>query len=76
EAEEDDGVLRADDPIFKMIGMYSSGVTDASVNHDYYLYGAPKREPDEARPIKVVREKRVTRYPPKSKRPTRKRSTK
>jgi len=49
EIEGDDGILRADDPIFKMSGMYSSGVSDTAINHDHYLYGSPKREPDEAK---------------------------
>jgi hypothetical protein len=44
ETEEDDGILRADDPIFKMIGMFDSGLGDLSINHDHYLYGAPKVE--------------------------------
>jgi hypothetical protein len=74
EAEDDDGILHADDPIFKMIGMYSSGVTDASVNHDYYLYGAPKREPDQAT-VKAVRQKRSAAYRAKSKRRSRKRGS-
>jgi hypothetical protein len=44
--EEEEGViLQPDDPIFKMIGIYDSGVDDLAVNHDYYLYGMPKREP-------------------------------
>ena len=37
-------ILRADDPIFEMIGMFASAEGDLSVNHDHYLYGAPKRE--------------------------------
>jgi hypothetical protein len=45
ESEADGGILRADDPIFKMIGMFDSGLGDLSVNHDHYLYGAPRREP-------------------------------
>ena len=61
ESEDDDGILRADDPIFKMIGMFKSDVNDASVNHDYYLYGAPKREPEASR-VKVVREKPARAY--------------
>lgn len=52
EAQADDGILHADDPIFQMIGMFDSGLGDLSVNHDHYLYGFPKREE-----IKVVREK-------------------
>jgi len=31
------------DPIFKLAGIMDSGVGDLSVNHDHYLYGAPKK---------------------------------
>lgn len=31
------------DPIFKLVGIAKSGVTDFSVNHDHYLYGAKKK---------------------------------
>lgn len=31
-------------PLAKIIGIGRSGITDASVNHDFYLYGAPKEE--------------------------------
>jgi len=44
EAQDDDGILHADDPIFQMTGMFSSKEGDLSVNHDHYLYGWPKRE--------------------------------
>jgi len=44
ESQDDDGILHADDPIFQMIGMFSSKEGDLSVNHDHYLYGWPKRE--------------------------------
>ena len=52
----DEPILRADDPIFEMIGMFSSKEGDLSVNHDHYLYGAPKREIVEPEPV-VAREK-------------------
>jgi hypothetical protein len=52
----DEPILRADDPIFEMIGMFSSKEGDLSVNHDHYLYGAPKREIVEPEPV-AVREK-------------------
>lgn len=39
-------ILRADDPIFQLIGAASSQEGDLSVNHDHYLYGWSKREPD------------------------------
>jgi hypothetical protein len=31
----------------KFAGTIRSGHSDASRNHDHYLYGAPKREPEE-----------------------------
>lgn len=31
------------DPFFKAVGFIKSGVTDMSVNHDHYLYGAKKK---------------------------------
>ncbi|MBX3056522.1 MAG: ribbon-helix-helix protein, CopG family [Anaerolineae bacterium] len=31
-------ILTDDDPIWEMIGMIKSGVTDGSVNHDRYIY--------------------------------------
>jgi hypothetical protein len=49
----DEPILRADDPIFEMIGMFSSKEGDLSVNHDHYLYGAPKREIVEPEPVRV-----------------------
>ncbi len=52
ESQDDDGILHADDPIFQMIGMFSSKEGDLSVNHDHYLYGWPKRQG-----ANVVREK-------------------
>lgn len=63
EASADEGILRSDDPIFKMIGMYASDADDVSVNHDYYLYGAPKREVTG----RAIKEKRV-KYKVKAKR--------
>ena len=42
--DDDEGViLQPDDPIFKMIGMFDSGLTDVAINHDHYLYGTPKQ---------------------------------
>jgi len=44
--DDDEGaILQPDDPFFKMMGIVDSGVDDLAVNHDYYLYGMPKREP-------------------------------
>jgi plasmid stability protein len=31
-------ILTADDPIWNIIGMINSGITDGSVNHDKYIY--------------------------------------
>ncbi len=64
----DEPILRADDPIFAMIGMFDSGLGDLSVNHDHYLYGAPKREIIE--PV-LVREK-TAKYPAKRRAPAKK----
>lgn len=61
EAEENDGILHADDPIFQMIGMFNSGLGDLSVNHDHYLYGAPRREPAEP-PLAQLKDKATTAY--------------
>jgi predicted DNA-binding protein len=38
EDEEDIPILAEDDPIWDMIGMCKSGITDGSVNHDKYIY--------------------------------------
>ncbi len=32
------------DPLLKAIGFCKADVDDLSVNHDHYLYGAPKRK--------------------------------
>ncbi len=32
------------DPIFKLAGIFESKESDLSINHDHYLYGAPKRK--------------------------------
>jgi plasmid stability protein len=39
----EEGVLRADDPIFRFIGIGSGATSDAAFEHDHYLYGLPKR---------------------------------
>ena len=52
-------ILRADDPIFQMIGAASSKEGDLSVNHDHYLYGWPKREPASAPARPQAQEKRT-----------------
>jgi hypothetical protein len=63
-------ILRADDPIFELIGMASSQEGDLSVNHDHYLYGWPKREPEAMPAARQTREKqppyRAKRKPAKS----------
>ncbi len=56
---EEAPILRADDPIFQMIGAASSEEGDLSVNHDHYLYGWPKREPDATLAKRGAREKRT-----------------
>ncbi len=61
ESQDDDGILHADDPIFKMIGMFSSKEGDLSINHDHYLYGWPKREE-----VNVIRDKTSSSYQSKS----------
>ncbi|UNC92119.1 ribbon-helix-helix domain-containing protein [Candidatus Contubernalis alkaliaceticus] len=33
-----------EDPLLKLIGLFSSDVTDGSTNHDHYIYGAKKHE--------------------------------
>jgi tartrate dehydratase alpha subunit/fumarate hydratase class I-like protein len=45
--EEDLPILTADDPIWNIVGMVESGVTDGSVNHDKYIY-ARDWDPPEA----------------------------
>jgi hypothetical protein len=35
--------LRADDPIFRFIGLGSGQTSDGALEHDHYLYGSPKR---------------------------------
>jgi len=76
EAEVDDGILHADDPIFQMIGMFDSGLGDLSVNHDHYLYGAPKREEPAPNVRRAVREKRSSRDAPSASKPTARRKSK
>jgi hypothetical protein len=36
--DEELPILTADDPIWNIVGMVESGVTDGSVNHDKYIY--------------------------------------
>ncbi len=43
EGEEEKEIDWENDPFFKAVGFIKSGVTDLSVNHDYYLYGAKKK---------------------------------
>ena len=38
------GATDIENPLLGIIGIGKSGITDGSVNHDYYLYGAPKEE--------------------------------
>lgn len=41
--EEEREIDWENDPIFKLAGLGSSELGDLSVNHDHYLYGAPKK---------------------------------
>ncbi|MBL7075115.1 hypothetical protein ISS37_07750 [candidate division KSB1 bacterium] len=43
-AKEGQHILAEDDPIWNIVGMANSGITDGSINHDHYLYGAPKKK--------------------------------
>ncbi len=45
--EQKGHILAADDPIWDMIGMGKSGVTDGSVNHDKYIYARDWDPPEE-----------------------------
>jgi hypothetical protein len=36
--DEEAPILTADDPIWNIVGMVESGITDGSVNHDKYIY--------------------------------------
>jgi predicted DNA-binding protein len=36
--EKKEHILTADDPIWELIGIGESGITDGSVNHDKYIY--------------------------------------
>ncbi|MCS6909801.1 MAG: ribbon-helix-helix domain-containing protein [Anaerolineales bacterium] len=57
EADDDGSILHPDNPIFSMMGSAQSDVGDASIHHDYYLYGAPKVKPAKPLPKLAVREK-------------------
>lgn len=37
------------DPIFKAVGFFASDTGDLSINHDHYLYGAPKKSNEKKR---------------------------
>ena len=66
EPQDDDGILHADDPVFQMMGMFSSKEGDLSINHDHYLYGWPKREKVNAaheKPGKPYQGKSATKRP-------------
>ncbi len=32
----------AEDPLLKLLGLFSSDITDGSINHDKYIYGVKK----------------------------------
>ena len=40
---EDASVPPEDDPLLGILGIGKPGVTDGSVNHDYYLYDTPRK---------------------------------
>ena len=68
QGDDEGAILRPDDPLFTMMGIFDSGVDDVAVNHDYYLYGMPKREPqsklavrDSKTPLRKSRKQRSTR---------------
>ena len=68
QGEDEGAILRPDDPLFTMMGVFDSGVDDVAVNHDYYLYGMPKHEPqsklalrDAKTPLRKSRKPRSTR---------------
>jgi hypothetical protein len=44
EPEESSQLFTEDDPIWQIVGMVESDITDGSVNHDHYIYGTPKRQ--------------------------------
>lgn len=37
-------MLKKENPLRKLIGLFTDGPKDSSVNHDHYLYGAPKKK--------------------------------
>lgn len=70
---DDEGViLQPDDPIFKMIGFFDSGIDDLGVNHDHYLYGTPKRNPATG---DFIRETTTPTYKTRTRRPARRRKS-
>ncbi len=42
--EEEKEIDWENDPFFKAAGIFSSKDGDLSINHDHYLYGAPKKK--------------------------------
>lgn len=36
--------LKKENPLKKLVGLFSDGPKDGSVNHDFYLYGSPKKK--------------------------------
>jgi hypothetical protein len=73
-SEDDEGaILQPDDPFFKMIGIFDSGINDLGLNHDHYLYGTPKRNPATGQ---FLREARKTSIKSRSRRPTRRQKSK
>jgi len=69
---EEGVILQPDDPIFKMIGIFDSGLPDIAVNHDHYLYGTPKRDRATG---EFVREAKNATYKSRTRRPARRRKS-
>jgi len=73
ESEDEGAILQPDDPIFKMMGIFDSGLTDVALNHDHYLYGAPKRNVATGQ---FVRESKKPHYSTGARRSTKRRKPK
>lgn len=58
---QEEGILRADDPLFQLIGAAASREGDLSVSHDHYLYGRPKRETADS-PTAIPAKERSSKY--------------
>lgn len=43
-AGQEEPILRADDPLYRIAGGADSGVGDLSTGHDHYLYGKDRQQ--------------------------------